>query len=91
VGHGKEFAEFANPCQELFAIFDKIIYAVSMDDFLPRVQRWLSTIRAKDLRYLAQTTGVAQGTLHNLKYGRTTRPTLPTVERLQKFLDAHGL
>lgn len=62
-----------------------------MDDFLKRVQDWLAGVRPKDLEYMARLTGVPAGTLTNLKYGRTTRPTLPTVQALQRYLDANGL
>ena len=62
-----------------------------MDNFLPRVRGWLGQVKAKDLKYMAELTGVAAGTLLNLKYGRTTRPTLPTVQKLQRYLDANGL
>jgi hypothetical protein len=62
-----------------------------MDNFLPRVTSWLGHVKARDLKYMSVLTGVAPGTLLNLKYGRTTRPTLPTIEKLQRYLDANGL
>jgi DNA-binding Xre family transcriptional regulator len=61
------------------------------EDFIDRVQRWLDPIRFKDLERVAKATGVTKATLVSLKYGRTTQPRLPTVQALQRYLDANGL
>lgn len=63
----------------------------SLDMFLPKLDAWLVSIKAKDLAYIASLTGVPHGTLTNLKYKRTRNPTLPTIERLERYLRANGL
>jgi hypothetical protein len=85
-------AELNNACQGLFVDFGNLICEhADMDDFMERLQAWLGRVKAKDLETISKLSGVAHGTLINLKYGRTLNPTLSTAEALRRYMDVNRL